>query len=204
MVKVVSFEDDFGVLVVRVGDAEYDDTPSSIVREVNALAQLATANAHQHGTCIAVLFPHTEDLASETLDLGFELLLVGGFHEDAFLAQGLNPWQHILLSPLVRVMVQHLVGGEEEEDAPDHLLTDFLKHFAQLDDLWGPFSQLEGGWELGFGLETRFENVYKDLIFVNHMRIHEFVLEGHPDFLREDIQWRKRARSQDYRPRFLW
>ena len=91
LVKVVSFEDDFGVLVVGVGDAEYDDTPSGIIREVNALAQLASANAHQDGPCVAVLFPHVEDLPPETLDLGLELLLIGGFHEDAFLAQGLNP-----------------------------------------------------------------------------------------------------------------
>ena len=82
-----------------------------------------------------MLFPHDKDFPPETLDLGLELLLIGGFHENAFLAQGLNPRQHILLSPLIRVVVQHLVGGEEEEDAPDHLLADFLKDFAQLDDL---------------------------------------------------------------------
>ena len=91
LVQVVSLEDDFGVLVIRIGDAEYDDTPSGIVREVNALAQFSTAYAHQYGTCVAVLFPHDKDFPPETLDLGLELLLIGGFHEDTFLAQGLNP-----------------------------------------------------------------------------------------------------------------
>ena len=113
LVKVVSFKDDLWVLVVRIGDAENDDTPSGIIWEVNALAQFASANAHQDSTCVAVLFPHAKDLTPETLDLGFELLLVGGLYEYAFLAEGLNPLEDILRGPFLCVVVQHLVWREE-------------------------------------------------------------------------------------------
>lgn len=135
LVKVVSFEDDLWVLVVWIGDAEHDDTPSGIIREVDALAQFPSANAHQKCTCVAVIFPHANDLTPETLELGFELVLVGGLYKYAFLAKGLNPCESILRTPLLRVVIKHLVGWEEEEDTSYYLFTDLLKNLPQLNDL---------------------------------------------------------------------
>ena len=88
-IKVILFEDNFGIIDLRIWNAHDDDAPGSIVGKVKTFADAPSADAHEDGTTLpffkdAGIVPvHYDLILRRVFGLFQQQLILVNFHSNA-------------------------------------------------------------------------------------------------------------------------